>query len=835
MRPSVRFRQKQRLDGISPFPGTVSGKVLIYGVASCAALALNAWFSSSGSRRVLEQQVNATAMSQVDAAARSVDGFASRIGVLVGSIAARQRAIGREPRPDTIPFLAQVLVAMPQQDVFNVYMAFEDRKFGEQDAIQAVSRNTWPAPVRQFGYDHHDPAQEWYAGAKQAGRLYVTRPYFDEGGGNVAMVSLTMPVYDEAKRLIGVAGADVALDQIRAVIGRLRLGGEADPAAGEYTYLVNRAGTIVVHPSAELMTRRGFAGADLRTLPEGQDVAASPSGFSRRRVGGEMRRVYWATAPVMGSKVVLNASEQKVVAPIVDLTVRAVVADLLVLGVLFVLIWLIARRVTQPISDVTRAVEAVARGNFDPAQVSAVVARPDEIGELARGFRRMAGEIVAREQRLADWNANLTQTVAERTAELSQALDVAEQTRARLAAELAEAAAYVASLLPARLEGPVRSEWVFIPSRQLGGDTFGYHWLDSGRLAIYLLDVCGHGVGAALLSISVTNVLRSQSLPGTDFGDPGAVLTALNQRFPAAEQNEMNFTIWYGVYDHARRQLAYASGGHPPAVLVVPEEGRQRPVELCTPNFMIGMVPGTRYEAQTSAVPAGSRLFVFSDGVYEVCSPSGAWLDFDRFVQMLVDRSAPDAVGLDGVLADARAWQQRETFEDDCSIVTFAFPLRGSVASADEPPDGGSSQTAMETDIIRLSIGNALGEVSTAIGVLRDELSRRRLPPPLIHVAETVADELLSNVIRHAYRDDRPHTIDVAIAVRQEGLTLQVSDDGVPFDPWSALAPDVSRPIEVRPVGGLGIHLVRELAAHCHYARVDGRNQVTVTLREPAP
>lgn len=141
----------------------------------------------------------------------------------------------------------------------------------------------------------------------------------------------------------------------------------------------------------------------------------------------------------------------------------------------------------------------------------------------------------------------------------------------------------------------------------------------------------------------------------------------------------------------------------------------------------------------------------------------------------------------------------------------------------------------MDTDTIRLSIGNALGEVSKVIDVLEDELSRRRLPPPLIHVAQTVADELLSNVIRHGYRDDRPHTIDIAIAVQEDSLTLQVSDDGIPFDPCGRPAPDLTRPIEERPVGGLGIHLVRELAADCHYARVEGRNQLTVTLREPEP
>ena len=74
-----------------------------------------------------------------------------------------------------------------------------------------------------------------------------------------------------------------------------------------------------------------------------------------------------------------------------------------------------------------------------------------------------------------------------------------EESQARLRAELAEAAAYVRSLLPTPLRGEVRADWEYIPSTSLGGDALGYHTLDADQLAIYLLDVCGHGVGAALL------------------------------------------------------------------------------------------------------------------------------------------------------------------------------------------------------------------------------------------------------------------------------------------------------------------------------------------------
>ena len=113
-----------------------------------------------------------------------------------------------------------------------------------------------------------------------------------------------------------------------------------------------------------------------------------------------------------------------------------------------------------------------------------------------------------------------------------------------------QAAHYVQSLLPDKLKkGDVITDWRFIPSAELGGDSFGYHWLDDDHFAFYLLDVSGHGVGSALLSVSAMNALRSQALPQTDFRVPGQVLAALNNAFQMEQQNGLFFTIWYGVYN----------------------------------------------------------------------------------------------------------------------------------------------------------------------------------------------------------------------------------------------------------------------------------------------
>ena len=133
-----------------------------------------------------------------------------------------------------------------------------------------------------------------------------------------------------------------------------------------------------------------------------------------------------------------------------------------------------------------------------------------------------------------------------------------------LASQLAQAAEHVVSLLPPLVTaGPIRTDWHFVPSALLGGDAFGYHWLDADHFALYLLDVCDHGVGPALLSVSVLNVLRSQSLPNTDFHVPSQVLYMLNETFQMENHNNLYFTMWYGVYNKTTGVLDYASSALP--------------------------------------------------------------------------------------------------------------------------------------------------------------------------------------------------------------------------------------------------------------------------------
>ena len=285
-----------------------------------------------------------------------------------------------------------------------------------------------------------------------------------------------------------------------------------------------------------------------------------------------------------------------------------------------------------------------------------------EPGELEQ-FRQFAA--------LAEHELNMLELI-EAQRELLDTKNRLVATQQRLSDELTQAAAYVRSLLPPRLEGAIGTDWQFVSSSQLGGDLFGYHWLDDSRLGIYLLDVCGHGVSAALLSISIFNDLRRQTLPATDFGDPVTVLDALNRAFPMDAHGQKFSTIWYGVYESPTRRLRYATAGHPPALLFEPQG--DDPVRLGSPGLPIGVEAGALYDSGERILEPRSRLYVFSDGAYELVASGGRMLMLDGFADVLAGCAGDgDGTRTDCARRKIQALTGSAKFHDDFSLLEVRF------------------------------------------------------------------------------------------------------------------------------------------------------------------
>ena len=244
----------------------------------------------------------------------------------------------------------------------------------------------------------------------------------------------------------------------------------------------------------------------------------------------------------------------------------------------------------------------------------------------------------------------------------------------RLTADLRSAAAYVASVLPGGLEGQVRVSSRYLPSQELAGDCFDYRWVDDDHLIVYLIDVSGHGIEPALLSISVHNVLRSGVLPLETLLAPDQVLTDLNRLFQMERHGDHYFTMWVAVYEASTRMLRYASAGTPPAFAFNSETGTGVAItELSTHGAPVGVFKDTEFTSRTYAVPHGCRILVFSDGAHEIILDSGRQGTLTDFEKVTTRLAQTLDWTLDELVEDLLALTSTGAFSDDCSLIQLTF------------------------------------------------------------------------------------------------------------------------------------------------------------------
>ena len=244
----------------------------------------------------------------------------------------------------------------------------------------------------------------------------------------------------------------------------------------------------------------------------------------------------------------------------------------------------------------------------------------------------------------------------------------------RLSSELRSAADYVESVLPGDLHGQVEVSSRYRPSLELGGDCFYYTWIDADHFLVYLIDVSGHGIRPALLSMSVHNLLRSGSLPTSILVNPERVLSKLNNVFRMEDQDGSYFTIWYGVFDATNRSLRYASAGHPPALaFTATTDSGWQCTPLSTPAPPVGMFADSEFHEATYTVPAGCRMLLFSDGAFDHALPDGQHWSLGDFITVATRLVASNRFSLDTLIERLQARTAQGSFDDDCSLIWLHF------------------------------------------------------------------------------------------------------------------------------------------------------------------
>ena len=249
-----------------------------------------------------------------------------------------------------------------------------------------------------------------------------------------------------------------------------------------------------------------------------------------------------------------------------------------------------------------------------------------------------------------------------------------QQNSDRMAAGLASAAGYMALIMPNGLSGQVNVRSCYLPSRELSGDCFDYVWIDDDHLLVYVIDVSGHGIEPALLSVSVHNMLRSRSLGIEKALAPAEALAELNRLFRMSEHGDHYFTIWYGVYQASTRTLRYASAGAPPALAFEAGVGGPSSVaELTTAATPVGMFAETVFTTGSYVVPSGCRILIYSDGAHEITLADDRQMSWHAFKDVATRLAGSPKWSLAALVDELKALTPTGTFEDDCSLIELTF------------------------------------------------------------------------------------------------------------------------------------------------------------------
>ncbi len=338
-----------------------------------------AWFAYSRSAAMLTRAADENASAQVSAAVRSIDQTMLRAAAVARSIVALQEASGGRASPHSEAFYRGLMDKIPADELFAAYANFEKADWRAYRENPGMNRNSYPR-LNADAYDFHDPDQLWYAVPFRENRLVVSEPYFDEGSGNITMVSVTLPIRDSEGRPIGVGGVDVPISGIQKMAEGVRL--PVQPQA-QTAFIVSEGGMIVAHPDERLLPGKGRDGAKVDGLAP---FLQGERGVRRMELQGRSYRLYWDTAPFAKWRVALRVPEGLILAPVARLRTQMIGGAALGLVLLAIGVGGMARRALRPLAEVDAAAQAMAEGDLS---LEVTARSEDEVGRLAETMRRL--------------------------------------------------------------------------------------------------------------------------------------------------------------------------------------------------------------------------------------------------------------------------------------------------------------------------------------------------------------------------------------------------------------------------------------------------------------
>jgi sigma-B regulation protein RsbU (phosphoserine phosphatase) len=490
--------------------------------------------------------------------------------------------------------------------------------------------------------------------------------------------------------------------------------------------------------------------------------------------------------------VALVCSRLDVFASLIHIVWFAGIAVALGVLMMFVLCVIAIRRITKPLDQLTQSTSEISRGNLHVEMPE--LKREDEMWQLRESFVHM-------QQSLRDHIDQLTQTTA---------------ANERIKSELSIANNIQQSMMPKTHQPlPDRSDIdiyaSLVPAKEVGGDLFDYY-LYHNKLCFIVGDVSGKGIPAALYMAMTMRVFRIACRH--HINSAHEIAEAMGRTLAENNESNMFITAFIGVLDLETNKLGYCNAGHNQPLMVYPD-GHCSLLQSES-NIPLGILEHFDYEGDSMDFLVGTKMLVYTDGLTEAENPQKKQFGEEQLIHTVEDLTFLSSREIVTTLdSKVRHFANGAEQSDDLTILCI------------------SKQAPKRT----LFITNEMSEVTKLKQFMEGAAREFGIPDDIQLSLNLAVEEAVVNVINYAYPKGTEGDIEINItnslipdlSESSTEVIFTIIDQGVPFDPTTHDEADTTSELEERQIGGLGIHLIRNIMDRVEYQRDGNSNKLTMT------
>lgn len=743
------------------------------------------------SREAVRQEAISRATQILDKTSLRVEGILNRVEVAANMT---EWLVQRHPDKADSMFVYSRGMLINNPDFYSCSIAFEPYYFKDYGRYFSAYSKYVGDTIRtiQGGSDNYQYFfMDWYLMPTLLDHPCWTEPYIDlDVASNTSemVTSYCQTIKDNQGKVIGVINTSLSLNWLSQTISAVK------PYPNSYSIMIGRGGTYFVHPDSTKITRQTIftqtiEQPDTALVALGHAMQRGEEGMKQMNIGGENCYVFYEPLGKTGCSMAIVCPESDIFGGFDRL--RRTVMTIVCVGLILMLYFFI-RIITRELSPLRRLAheaETIASGQFDTKLPD--FERTDEIGQLSHSFGNM-------QQSLVKYIDELKDTTAQ---------------KASIESEIQVASGIQMGMLPKKFptypeRDDVQLYASLTPAKEVGGDLFDFYFRDE-KLFFCIGDVSGKGVPASLFMAVTRAVFRTVSARESM---PDRIMASLNQTMVGMNETNMFVTLFIGVLDLPTGRLHYCNAGHDAPLLVGAGVG----ILPCDSNIPVGVMSSWKFTLQEAQIFTGTTIFLFTDGLTEAEDATHAQFRMKR---------------INDVAAHALANHQQEPRQLIGLMTDAVHQFVGDAEQSDDLTLMAIQYIKQQRDVrMRKSIvlTNDIQEVPKLTAFVDAVCETVGFNSTVTMQVNLAIEEAVVNVMNYAYPRGKKGDVTIEAISNDIRLKFVIIDSGTPFDPTVHADVDTTLSAQERPIGGLGIHLVRKIMDSINYERVDNFNVLTL-------